>query len=368
MEFEFIATGDTHFGLSTYGIDLPEGTNSRSLDGFSAFDQLIDYAISNKIKLITHSGDIFDRKTVSQTIVNEFYKRVKRISDAGIDFVILSGNHDKSTLRQAKCSLDLINTITIPNIYETDGLDLFDLGYVQVATLGYYLSNEEIEAQLKKFNSEIDWTRPAILLGHLQVETPQFANASFKEDLHLTPLALLTQYPYQFISLGHLHKPVELNANPPCYYNGSLVRCSFAEENDSKGFNVVTVNGLKPIFIKRQEVDCLKMLTINGTMSEIKDKLQLIESKSFKNTIIRVIVDETEETIDEKWLRDKFICAFKTIISKETNRIQIQRIDGSKIHSMNQALREFFADQVDRDDLLALVEELKNQDLKVVER
>jgi hypothetical protein len=146
------------------------------------------------------------------------------------------------------------------------------------------------------------------------------------------------------------------------------VRCSFAEENDHKGFNVITVDDKNPVIIERQEVDCLKMLTLKGTMTEIKENLQSVKPESFQNTIVRVIVNETEETIDDKWLRDKFLYTFKTIISKEAKRIQLQRMDGTKINSMDQALRAFFADQSDKDDLLALVEELKNQDLKVVER
>jgi exonuclease SbcD len=365
--FKFVATGDLHLGLTTFGVDNG-ALNTRSADAFQALDQLIDFSIDNNIKLITMSGDIFNNKTVPQTVVVEFYKRVQRISDSKIDLVILSGNHDKSTRQDVKCSLDLMNVLKIPHVYETDGNEVIDLGYIQIFTAGYYYSNEELEQQLDKFAQEIDWKRPSMLLGHLQVETPQFANASFKEDLHLTPMSLLIKYPFQFVSLGHLHRPVELNSNPPVHYNGSLVRCSFAEEADHKGFNVVEVNGIKPIKITRESVRCLKMLTLKGTMEELRDSLAKAKPELFENTIVRVIVNEAEEVMEEKWLKDKFKFAFRAILTKESKKSDFSKVENVKTLSINDALNKFFDDQPDKEDLLALVEELKQIDDNKVER
>lgn len=369
--FKFVATGDTHFGLNLWGTDDPvTGVNTRALDAWQAFDQIIDYSIKNKISLITHSGDVYNHKSVSQVVVNEFFKRTKRISDAGIDFVILSGNHDKSRLSQAKCSLDLLSTLETPNVYRTDGSELIDLNYVQVATLGYYLSNEEIKEELERFNKQIDWSRPAILIGHLQVETPQFANASFKEDLNLTPLSLLTEYPYQFISLGHLHKPVTLCEKPKTMYNGSLVRCSFSEEKDRKGFNVITLDGPNLIDVHRQSVDCLQMLTLRGTMAQVRESLDGVDQAIFANTIVRCIIEEDDELVDEKYLKDKLCYAFKAVISKEAKKTQQIRMErGANMTSMNDALRVYFKDDEEADALMLLVKELREQDSqKVLER
>jgi DNA repair exonuclease SbcCD nuclease subunit len=361
MKFKIIATGDTHFGLTTdTNAEDPEtGINLRSLDAFQAFDQLIDYAINNDVKLITHSGDVFNVKTVSQLIINEFYKRVKKISDNNIDFVILSGNHDKSKLPHMKCSLDLSNVLNIPHIYKSDGNDLFDLNYIQIATAGYYSKPEELENQLNDINNRIDWNRPSLLIGHLQVETPEFKYASFKEDLHFTPINLLTKYPYSYISLGHLHKYFKLNDNPPVYYNGSLVRCSFSEEKDDKGFNVIEFNGIEPVKIIRQNVECLKMLTLKGTMADIRAALKKATPENFVNVIVRVIVDTTDEDIDDKFFKTIFAQAFKARISKEAKNKELKKIDAQGLSSMTEYAEKFFEKEPRKTELMALLEEIK---------
>jgi DNA repair exonuclease SbcCD nuclease subunit len=362
-KFSFIATGDTHFGLSTFGVEDPvTRINSRSLDGFQGFDQLIDYAIKNKIKLITHSGDVFDSKTASQTVVAEFYKRVKKISDNGIDLVILSGNHDKSRLKQVKCSLDLANIIDIPGVKVSDGSDLFDLGYIQIATISYYMPNEELENQLESFAEQIDWNRPTLLLAHLQIETDDFKYSSFKEDLHFTPLTMLTRYPYNFISVGHLHKPYILSEKPRAMYNGSLVRCSFTEENDEKAFSVITIENNEIESVERISINCLKMITLKGTMSQIVSATEIHKTEKFKDTIIRCIIDDSEETIDEKYFKEKFKFCFKYIIKKEPKKNKIIRDKEMNLSSLNIAVQDYFKDDKDKDDILQIMEEIKNME------
>jgi DNA repair exonuclease SbcCD nuclease subunit len=365
--FKFIHVTDTHFGLATFGVEnVLSGLNTRAEDGFSAFDQLIDYAITNKIKLIVHSGDVFNTKTISQTVVNAFYERAKRISDAGIDFYILQGNHDASRILVNRNGLDLANILELPHVYVTRGNGpLIDLGYIQLCSVSYWATSEEIEAQIALYAQEIDWSRPAVLVVHLQIEYANFPG-SFKEDLQFTPLALLTSHPWTYVAAGHIHKPQLIADEPPVYYGGSLVRCSFAEEKDKKGFNVISVDGVKATEIKKQPVNCLKMLTLKGNMTYFREGLTDVNPDNFENVIIRCIIDETEEVIDEKFLRTTFAKAFKAIIQKEKKPNEVARMDrGGNLTNMQDALKLYFKDEPDIQDLFALIEELKNSEEKV---
>lgn len=87
--------GDLHFrdtpprnAVDTYVDDL-----------FDLLDWTITYAIENKIPTIVWAGDIFDHKQPSRTshaLVLRMLERVNRIVKAGIELLIVVGNHDIS--------------------------------------------------------------------------------------------------------------------------------------------------------------------------------------------------------------------------------------------------------------------------------
>ena len=151
-EFKIIHISDTHLGLSSMGVENPKtGMNTREMDGFQALDQMIEFAFQNNVKLVVHSGDVMNTKTVSQNTVNAFYSRIKRLSDANIDVFILQGNHDSSKNLSRLNGLDLAATLNIPNVYVTRGGDYTDLGYIQIVTVSYWNTAEEVSEQINEF-------------------------------------------------------------------------------------------------------------------------------------------------------------------------------------------------------------------------
>jgi len=359
--FKFIHVTDTHFGLETHGTENPlTGLNTRAEDGLQAFDQMIDFAIVNDIKFVVHSGDVFNTKTVNQTVVNAFYERILRLSREGIKVFILQGNHDASRVLQRKNGLDLANVVDIPGVTVTRGGDYYDFQDIQIVTVSYWNTAEEIAQQINDLAKRIDWKRPAILVVHLQIEYANFPG-SFKADLPFTPLAALTSHPWTYVAAGHIHKPQKLNENPPVYYGGSLVRCSAAESNDPKGFMVIEVEGTKAVNIYQQEVDCLKFVTLKGTMAKIKS---IMEGRNgdFSKVIVRLKIEESEDPIDDAFIKEKFGSAFKYTIEKESATKVQSRVVASAGISMEAYLQSYFEKDDDKDELIALIEELRHED------
>lgn len=359
FNFKTIHVTDTHFGLETHGVDNPDtGLNTRTEDAFQAFDQMINYAQLNNVNLVIHSGDVFNTKTVNQTVVNAFYSRLKALADAGIDVFILQGNHDASKYLQRKNGLDIANTLDLNRIHVTRGGGILDLGYVQIVTVSYWKTPEEIAQEISDHAQNVDWKRPAILVAHLQVEYADFPG-SFKHDLPFVPLAALTSHPWTYVALGHIHKPQTLNENPPVLYGGSLVRCSASEEKDKKGFWTFDVIGTKCENLQQVEVSCLRFVTFRGTISQLKT---LMEGKQpdLRSCIVRLVIDETDEPIDEAFIKEKFGSAFKCIISKESKEKISTKIAASAGLSLQAYVNNYFEQDADKDELIALVEELRS--------
>ena len=360
-KFLIVHTTDHHHGLTTDGVeDVNSGLNTRTLDSFYAFDQVIQFCIDNNVKVLTISGDIFDNKSVPQNIINAFYERLQRLSQSNIFTYILLGNHDISARESRKSSLEIAKILNMPNVYVTRGNDpVLDLGYIQIYSPSYWDNNEVLEQKITQAASTIDWTRPALLVVHCQVETPQFKYSSFKEDLHFTPLSLLIKNPWVYVAMGHLHRYVKLNDNPPVYYGGSLVRCSFSEEYDDKGFNVIEVDGIKPVKVTRQNVDCLKMRTYKGTMADIRAALTKTQPEQFQNTIIRATIDTTDEEIDDKFLKTIFAQAFKFRVTKAPKTRELKKMDAIGLNTLNKYAEKYFENEPRKIELMALLDEIK---------
>ena len=86
---------DLHLGVETYGrIDPATGLSSRLLDFLSTLDQVVDYALANKVDLVLFCGDAYKSREPSQTQQREFARRINRLATSGIAVFLLVGNHD----------------------------------------------------------------------------------------------------------------------------------------------------------------------------------------------------------------------------------------------------------------------------------
>jgi DNA repair exonuclease SbcCD nuclease subunit len=358
---QFISISDTHLGLSTdsEGIDDPEsGINIRARDGFQALDQVIDYAIVNKIKLIVHSGDVFNSKNIGQNNIHAFYERVKRALDAGIFLYVLAGNHDASVFTLRKIPLDLVTTLDILNTHFTRGNDYLDLGYIQIVSLSYWNTTESIIEFLDKVSKEnVDWKRPTLLVAHLEINYPG-SIGSFKESLNAIPLEVLTKHKWDAVQLGHIHEFKILNESPKVFYTGSLVRCTFAEEQFEKGFWVNTMDNGK-FTMQQIPIECLQMLTLKGTMDDIRIALTKAKPRHFKNVIVRVIVDTTKEEIDEKFFKTMLAEAFKFRVIKQAQTKKLRRMDAVGLSTMTEYAERYFANEPRKAELMILLNEIK---------
>jgi len=364
-KFKVVHVSDLHFGLSTFGVDNPETSlNTRTEDIFRAFSQCVDYCINNKVKICIISGDIFHTKTPSQQVVNEYYKYIQQLSANDVFVYVLFGNHDIAKQQSKRCALDIPKTLNITNVFSTKGDDdILNLGYIQLYSPNYWDTDEILFNKINNAINNLQSNIPAILIAHLQTETSNFKIGGAFEDLHIVPLEYLTSLSWSYVALGHVHQYEKLHDNPPVYYASSLARTSFAEEFDNKGFNVITFENNKVTNIERIPVNCLKMFTIKGTPKEIFNQLENKSTEDFKNTIVRVISDETSnQTTDEKFLKDIFSKSFKYILKKENNKIQHNQIDTTNLLDIKEYAKKYFENHKRKDDLLNMIEEFRLKD------
>lgn len=267
---KIIHFADLHLGVETYGHINPEtGLSSRLEDYLGTLDEMVDYAIDNKIDLVLFAGDAYKSREPSQTQQREFAKRIKRLSDSGIPLFLLIGNHDLPNALGRATTIEIFDTLSIPGVQIANrpGVNSIQTksGIIQIAALPWVrrsalLSKEnthnldfrQINERLQQIltgiiadlASKIDPGFPSILAAHVWVLNALIGSEKSMSigQEHMLLLGNVSQPAFDYVALGHIHKGQVLNEHPPVIYSGSLDRLDFGDENDQKGFYLIEID------------------------------------------------------------------------------------------------------------------------------
>lgn len=373
---KIITFADAHIGISTYStIDPKTNLNTRVLDSLNGIDQIINYAEENNIKYILFAGDMFKNALPSPTLVREINKRIKASAEKGIKWIIQDGNHDVSPLETAKSALDPLSTLKVENVEHTR----FEKTYmidnnIRVLVLPTYTTQEEVENILSKYNDNIK----TIVMGHFTSLNAKLNDWLIASNEDAIDIKIFQKPNILAVVLGHLHKHQILNTNPLSYYCSSTIRTDFNEEHDKKGFVVLDIDNnynVSYIFkeIKTQEFLSVKMDLVgeDDAQANVMAYLNHIK-KDLINKVVRVqLTLDKENNIDDneilEFLKNNNV-SYIANISKIFDREQlIRNKDINEQITEEEALREYFKDNSDKDEIIKLgisiINEMKEKNL-----
>ncbi len=260
---------DLHLGVETYGHINPQtGLSTRLEDSLKALDDLIDYALQNKVDLVLFCGDAYKSREPGQTQQREFARRIKRLSGGGIPIFLLVGNHDLPNAMSGATTPEIFDTLAIDNVYVSNKPQILRIatasGPIQVASLPWVrrssmLAKEESKGlSLEQINQKLEQALTNVITNHAQQLAPALpailaahvwvSGASLGSEKSMTIGQEHVLLPgnvanpaFDYIALGHIHRHQELLQNPPLIYAGSLTRLDFGDEHDDKGFYIVEI-------------------------------------------------------------------------------------------------------------------------------
>ncbi len=341
---------DAHIDIANYGRHDPtDGLPVRIKDFLKSLDVIIQNAVDESVDLVIFAGDAFKDRHPSPTFQREWAKRIRKLSEAQIETIIVIGNHDRSASMAHANALEVYQTLEIPHIHiiaTPTILQPDDLNGVQVnlAVIPWMMredmqqvlemTNEEIrnrEVQvyqdlltqsIKQQLKDVDQTLPTILAAHGTVESAVFGeekNIAIGGEFIL-PWALLKDPIFDYVALGHIHHAQDLNKNgyPPIVYAGSIERVSFSEANEKKFFVRADVEKEKTTYQWRELDQIRPYLDIYINLREKQELMPVILEKiptdgSQDDAVVRMILeyDQAQEAmIDDVVIRKAFESAF----------------------------------------------------------
>ncbi len=354
---------DLHLGVETYGrLDPATGLSTRLLDFLNALDQVVDYALENKVDLVLFCGDAYKSREPTQTQQREFAKRINRLSTNGIPIFLLVGNHDLPNAIGRATTTEIFDTLAVAKVYVSNRPQIHSIptnsGIVQVVSLPWLrrsalltkedtknLTFDQINQRLEQALTdviaakarELDPTLPAILAAHVWVTGAQVGSErsmTIGQEHALLPSSI-AHPAFDYIALGHIHKHQVLDHNPPVVYAGSLERIDFGEEDDDKGFYLVEIEpdgetgkrqvsfGFHPVAGRRfvtinvniEPQDAEPTATVLKAIAEQEDRL--------KDAIVRLQIslpEEAEGHLRDNDIRNAMKEAHYFIIAKDIKR------------------------------------------------
>lgn len=216
----FIHIADVHLDTAFAGRsdDVRNRLRQASRD---ALARCVDLAVAAKVDAVLIAGDLFDDSRLSFATERFLLEQLGALSDAGIQVVYATGNHDPGSGPRAG-ALDLPGNVTLVPGEEPVTVTIRDSGG---DTAGYVTAaghaTERVTDDLSRRLRPVPGTPlPQVALLHTQVTAAR--GAGVHHPYAPSNLDRLRAAGFHYWALGHVHQGQELSAEPPVHYSGNL--------------------------------------------------------------------------------------------------------------------------------------------------
>ncbi len=274
-----LSLADTHFGY-VYG-RTASARFQTSDQMFKVFSDSIEYAKKNKIDLILHGGDFFNRSNPKEEVVSRAYELVESLISEDIIFVCIPGNHDRSRLPETLLGYYM------KNVHFINKFTTIELNEITIMGFPYVNQNpKDVLKRITKFANK-NQDKQLVLLCHQLFDGAMFGphNFVFRNRIDVLQTFTLPRN-ILFTLTGHIHRAQSLK-DMNVFYSGSLERTSFMEKVEPKGFlDIVIEDGTAEI----QFVE-------NSTLPMEVIEIELDESMSISSLIDDNFPDPNTKTL-----------------------------------------------------------------------
>lgn len=282
---KFIHTSDWHLGRQFHNVSLLD-------DQQAVLEQLISYIEDNPVDAVVVAGDVYDR-SVPPTVAIELLNRVvKRIcTELKTPMILISGNHDgaerlgfgseqmkNSGLHIISNFEDMLSPVVITTKAAGEvalyGMPYNDPEQVRFAYKESVSTHDEAHKLLvEKITEQFQPQQRRVLISHC------FVDGAIESDSE-RPLAIGGSdrvshehfLDFDYVALGHLHQP-QKKGEEYIRYSGSLMKYSFGEQNQKKGFTLVEIN--ESGFASAEHIELTaphEMRIIEGDLEQVIEK------------------------------------------------------------------------------------------------
>jgi exonuclease SbcD len=319
-----------------------------------------NYIIDQKIDVLLISGDIFDTGSPSHQSLEMYYSFLVKLKATTCKSIIITGgNHDSpGTLNAPKHLLDALSIKVVGKATENIEDEVFEIEvngekviigavpYLRDGDIRRAVAGESFEELTDKYKTAlinhykssaeqcklINTTHaPVIAMGHLFAIGGSISDS--EQNIYVGTLGHIgaEDFPtyFDYVALGHLHRPQIIGGNDKIRYSGAPNILSFSEIKYAKKVIVLTIEDHK---IHKIEEDVIprfrEFYRLAGTLIECVAQFPTVISNSFNlKPWVEIILNEenTINTDDLKTAAEKY--SFEILKTSLKNQRKIKGID-----------------------------------------
>ena len=294
-----------------------------------------NYIIDQKIDVLLISGDIFDTGSPSNQSLEMYYSFLVKLKLTSCKSIIITGgNHDSpGTLNAPKHILDALSIKVVGKATENIEDEVFEIQindekiivgavpYLRDGDIRRAVAGESFDELTDKYKTALinhyqlvaaqcelinTSNAPVIAMGHLFATGGSVSDS--EQNIYVGTLGHIgaADFPtyFNYIALGHLHRPQIIGGNDKVRYSGSPNILSFSEINYDKKILVLTtenneISAVEDVVVPRFR----EFYKLTGTMTECIDGFSSITSNSYKLTPWVEIILNENNTINTEGLK-----------------------------------------------------------------
>ena len=236
--FRIAHLSDIHLGYKSGRRETPDHVNVRVQDGYTLLHAIVTDVIAEGVDAVVIAGDMFHSPRPDMRTICVAQDELRRFSDSNIPVYLLAGNHEAvdsaSEIASSRVLHDpdrhIYSIIDPYATFEmTDGLMLHMVSHHmymgQADTMGRVAATPGAVNIFTTHGGVID---PIMKMRLRAQQSPREI---------VIPDHLLSQNAWSAVMLGHIHErsTVQDSAGNSVYYNGSVLRRGFSDQDNGEG-------------------------------------------------------------------------------------------------------------------------------------
>jgi len=319
-----------------------------------------NYIIDQSIDTLLISGDVFDSGSPSNQSLQLYYNFLVKLKATSCQHIVITGgNHDSpGTLNAPKELLGALSIYVVGKATDNIKDEIFELkhnnekviigavpflrdGDIRRAVAGETfdeLTDKYKNALTNHYNELADYCEsintdktPVIAMGHLFAVGGSVSDS--EQNIYVGSLGHIKAKDFSpifdYIALGHLHRPQKVDNQDKIRYSGSPHILSFSEINYDKNIIILTIENNKISKIENEKIPRFReFYRLIGTVEDCIMDFDKIVSNPYELTPwVEIILDETTAVNSERLKIASELYDFEILKTSLKNQRQIIGIE-----------------------------------------
>lgn len=353
-----VAFGDCHLGRTHLAHQRDDqGRNLREEDFLRSFDWAVEETLRQEPDGVLLLGDLFDHARPSYRVFTRVAVGLRRLTDAGLGGVAISGNHDTPRLRGTGSPYAALEEF-VPGMTFAWAMEAMavTVAGVRVHAVPQTLDVESFKEQLDRATAAVSADATNLLLAHVALTS--LPARAFPDINELEVAEAAFDRRFDLVVLGHYH--VHQKASKRTWYAGSTDSFSFADRPKKagpKGLLVVDTEAAKTEHVPNPGERPLVTFGIDAAgmgPAELIQAVGLHNAEVPGKAIVRIYLNEVDPTAVRQVPNQDFQDAMPAALY-----VQVEREYGAQALAVQAAptmgtLEQEWAGYVERQDLAGL--------------